>query len=119
PALERLGERGNHAAILPLEELPHRRRKHDRSRAGMAVHKEIHVAAERRTVPAVKFAVHDFGNKNSSIGPTRAAQLRSLCSPSSASKYSRSSPSTQPFATSASRRSRESPITRSPSRTPA
>ena len=52
----------------------------------------------------MEFAVHGCwtrrrlgGKRNSSTGPTRVAQLCSLCSPPSASRYIRSSPTTQPF----------------------
>jgi hypothetical protein len=66
PALERLRQGADHAAILPLVKAPHGRRKHERSGTGMTELEQLHVAAQGRAVPAVMFSMHFAGEAETS-----------------------------------------------------
>src|SRR5438874_840369 len=70
-----LGERPDHAAILPLEEPPHGRGEHEHASAFVAEDEQLHIASQRWAEPAMVLAVH--AKRNRSIGATRLAQERS------------------------------------------
>src|SRR4051812_23785759 len=62
-ALDPVGERTDHPAVLPLEEAPHRAGEDDHARAVVPELQQVHVSTERRAVPAMVLAVHDvFGS---------------------------------------------------------
>src|SRR5690606_33448018 len=61
-AFEVLAEGAGHPAVLPLEEPAHRGGEDEDACAGVAEHEEVHLAPERRAVPAVVLAVHGGGS---------------------------------------------------------
>lgn len=57
-ALDGIGHGVDHALVLPVEVAPLRGGKDDDARAAVAVHHQLHVAAQVGAVPALMFSVH-------------------------------------------------------------